>query len=61
MDFLLTGNDGRIVKAKSMLQALKISGYEQIYWEGTKPYSYSSVYSNEKVFAIKKPKNAIWK
>lgn len=61
MEFLLTSNDGRIVKAKSSLEALKSSGYDNIYWNGNKPYSYTSIYSNEKVFAIRKPKNAVWK
>lgn len=60
MEFLLI-NDGRIVKAKSRLEALKLSGYEHIYWQGSHPYGLAFIESKRRVYAIKRPKGAVWK
>lgn len=60
MEFLLI-NDGRIVKSKTKVEALRSSGYDFIYWEGNTPYGVEYPESKRKVYAIRKPKNAIWK
>jgi hypothetical protein len=60
MEFLLI-NDGRIVKAKNKVEALRSSGYDFIYWEGNTPYGVEYPASKRKAYAIRKPKNAIWK
>ena len=60
MQFLLM-NDGRIVSAKDKVQALKQAGFNFIYWEGNIPYGVEYPASKHKVYAIRKPKNVIWK
>lgn len=56
MEFLLI-NDGRTINAKSKLEALKLAGYEQIYWKGNTPYSPIGHIYPKNVYAIKKPKD----
>ncbi|MGA0031646.1 MAG: hypothetical protein ACO3FS_06995, partial [Flavobacteriaceae bacterium] len=38
MKFFLI-NDGRVIEAKSKVEALRSAGYDLIYWQGITPYA----------------------
>jgi len=38
MKFFLI-NDGRVIEAKSKVEALRSAGYDLIYWQGMTPYA----------------------
>ena len=44
--------DALIVKAKSKLDALKLAGFERIYWKGNTPYGCTHGLTWQNVFAI---------
>jgi hypothetical protein len=43
----------KTIQAKNKIDALKQSGYENIYFSGNKPYSITSAIYTYKVFAIR--------
>ena len=48
------------IKAKTKFEALKLSGFDKIYWKGQKPYACSYGIYTSHVFAIKVAKGEFY-